>query len=54
MKKNTPKQAGANPELSAALQGLRFSGAAGAHADRRTKRLRTRATTKARVMEEWL
>lgn len=42
-----------NPELVAALQGLRRSNAAGKHADRRDRRARTRAASRARAMGEW-
>lgn len=35
----------ANPLMAAALRGLRSSGAAGAHADRRTRRARTRSAS---------
>lgn len=37
-----------------AVQGLRSSGAAGTHADKRTKRNRTRATQKATAIGEQL
>jgi hypothetical protein len=33
----------ANPEMAAALRGLRSSNAAGVHADRRARRARTRS-----------
>ena len=35
------------------LQELRRSGAAGKHADRRTKRTRTRGAAKARALKDW-
>lgn len=37
----------------AQVQNLRRSGAAGKHGDRRTKRVKTRATQKARAMRDW-
>lgn len=36
-----------------AVQERRRSGAAGAHRDRRTKRVRTRAARKAAAIKEW-
>lgn len=36
-----------------AVLNLRRSGAAGAHGDRRTKRVRTRAARKAAALKEW-
>lgn len=36
-----------------AVQDRRRSNAAGAHGDRRTKRLRTRAARKAAALKEW-
>lgn len=44
---------GANLALAQAMQGLRRSNAAGKHADKRTKRARTRSAAKARAMKEW-
>jgi hypothetical protein len=41
------------PEQVQALQGLRASGAAGKHADRRTKRNRTRAAQRRNALKEW-
>jgi hypothetical protein len=35
------------------VQGLRRSGAAGTHGDRRTKRLKTRAARKRAAVKEW-
>ena len=35
------------------VQGLRRSGAAGKHGDRRTKRNRTRGAQKSRAIKEW-
>jgi hypothetical protein len=53
MSRSKSKKAGHEPDaLVHVLQGLRFSGAAGKHADRRTKRARTRAASKARAMKE--
>lgn len=37
----------------AQVQDLRRSGAAGKHADRRTKRQRTRAAIKSRALRDW-
>jgi hypothetical protein len=42
-----------HPEQVRAMQELRRSGAAGKHADRRSKRVRTRGAAKARAMREW-
>ena len=42
-----------NAARVAAVQGLRRSGAAGKHLDRRTKRVRTRAARKAAALKEW-
>lgn len=54
MAKNKRKNKGqANPERAAAVQELRRSGASGKHADRRTKRLRTRDAQKRNAMKEW-
>jgi hypothetical protein len=47
MAKHTGKHVGvANPQLAAAMRGLRSSGAAGIHADKRTRRERTRAAAR--------
>lgn len=46
-------QGGENKPLMHAFQGLRSSSAAGKHADKRTKRARTRGASKARAMKEW-
>lgn len=42
-----------NPKRVAHVQDLRRSGAAGTHADRRTKRLKTRAAQKRAATREW-
>lgn len=42
-KKGSGHSPAANPEMAAALRGLRTSNAAGVHADRRTRRRRTRS-----------
>lgn len=44
---------GSNPEMAKAMLGKRLSSAAGTHKDKRTKRARTRAAAKARIMREW-
>lgn len=41
-----------NAARTAHVQGLRRSGAAGKHGDRRTKRLRTRAARKAAALRD--
>lgn len=45
MAKHTGKHVAgvANPEMAAAMRGLRSSNAAGTHADKRTRRARTRS-----------
>lgn len=46
MAKHTGKVHGvANPLMAAAMRGLRASNAAGTHADRRTRRARTRSAS---------
>lgn len=53
MARSKSQKAGHEPDaIVARLQGLRFSGAAGKHKDRRTKRARTRAASKARAMKD--
>lgn len=47
------KQGGANRALAIAMVGKRTSNAAGKHADKRTKRARTRSAQRARAMGEW-
>lgn len=44
---------GANPARAQAMVEKRRSNAAGKHADKRTKRVRTRSAAKARAMKEW-
>ena len=51
--KRTAKRSTANLALAQAMVGKRTSNAAGKHADRRNKRARTRAASKARAMREW-
>lgn len=46
------KTGGANRALALAMVGKRSSNAAGKHADRRTRRVRTRAAQRARVIGE--
>lgn len=46
-------EAVANRALAVAMVGKRTSNAAGKHADKRTKRARTRATQRARALKEW-
>jgi hypothetical protein len=41
-----------NKPLMRAMQGKRLSNAAGKHADRRTRRVRTRAAAKRRAVQE--
>jgi hypothetical protein len=49
--RKTPGLAGmGNSAMHAALVGLRTSGAAGTHADKREKRARTRSASKARAI----
>lgn len=43
----------ANPELHSAMHGLRSSSAAQPHADRRTKRLKTRLNQKKNAIAEF-
>jgi hypothetical protein len=43
----------ANPAMAEAMRGLRSSGAAGTHADKRERRARTRAARRERVLREW-
>ena len=50
-KKSKPEKV-ANPALALAMLGKRSSGAAGPHADRRTRRVRTRGASKARAIRE--
>jgi hypothetical protein len=53
MARSKSRKAGHVPDpIVARLQGLRFSGAAGKHKDKRTKRQRTRAAAKARAMKD--
>lgn len=53
MARSKSQKAGHEPDpIVARLQGLRFSGAAGKHLDKRGKRARTRAAAKARAMRE--
>lgn len=53
MARSKSQKAGHEPDpIVARLQALRFSGAAGKHKDRRTRRARTRAASKARAMKE--
>jgi hypothetical protein len=47
------KQGAANLALALAMQEKRRSGAAGTHADKRTKRNRTRSAQRARAIREW-
>lgn len=47
------KVGGANLALALAMNGKRSSNAAGKHADKRTKRTRTRAAAKARALKEF-
>lgn len=42
----------ANPKYAAAMHGLRSSGAAGTHNDRRRKRARTRAAALKRALQD--
>lgn len=42
-----------DPEAVRRLQELRRSGAAGKHADRRSKRTRTRGAARARALKDW-
>lgn len=44
---------GANPARAQAMVEKRRSNAAGKHADKRTKRARTRGAAKARALKEW-
>lgn len=44
---------GANPAMAAAMRDLRRSNAAGTHADRRTKRQRSRNAAKRAAIAEW-
>jgi hypothetical protein len=47
------KHAAANHALAVAMVGKRTSSAAGKHADRRTKRNRTRAAQRANAVKGW-
>ena len=42
-----------NLALAVAMQGKRISNAAGTHADKRSKRTRTRGAAKSRAIGEW-
>lgn len=54
MSKTVKKHKGvANPELHQAMVGLRSSGAAGLHADKRLKRARTRSANKACALQDY-
>ena len=54
MARSKSQKNGHEPDaLAVRLQGLRFSGAAGKHKDRRDKRARTRAASKARAMKDY-
>lgn len=45
---------GANPAMAAAMRDLRRSNAAGTHADKRTRRQRSRADARrASIREQW-
>jgi hypothetical protein len=46
------KEGAANRALALAMQGKRSSGAAGPHADKRTRRARTRSAQRARVLAD--
>ena len=46
-------QRGANPALAKAMVGKRSSNAAGKHLDKRAKRARTRAASKARALKDF-
>jgi hypothetical protein len=51
--KSTPVITRMHPDALRVLQERRRSGAAGKHADKRTKRTRTRAAAKARALKEF-
>jgi hypothetical protein len=50
---STPLIPRMTPEALRATQERRRSGAAGKHADRRDKRVRTRSAAKRRALKEW-
>ena len=52
MSKSVKRDKVGNPALALAMQGKRSSGAAGPHADRRTRRVKTRGASKARAIRE--
>lgn len=54
MARSKSRKAGHEPDhMAVTLQALRFSGAAGKHKDKRDKRARTRAASKARAMKDY-
>lgn len=52
MSKSTKREKVGNPALALAMVEKRRSGAAGPHADRRTRRVKTRGAAKSRAIRE--